>query len=243
MNQFEYSSSKHSNQMKKSYIILAICLMIGISAQAQSKTVNIEKAGTLSELLTDDDKNTTENMIVTGQINNTDIAVLAAMSREKRLRTIDLSSASWTKEAPANPVLDDPNEYFLPMIAILGKPMDPDGFAYEEQTMGHTRDPRSMAGFWIFQTGKTLFPLTGYMNGWDGNIDEAVLKSNNADWIRSSQVRTWIEGMGYQFSSTRDDGDDIFYNSATKVWVLLHYTPYNTQDYPGVHFSLSTYEY
>ena len=85
--------------MKKSYIILAICLMIGISAQAQSKTVNIEKAGTLSELLTDDDKNTTENMIVTGQINNTDIAVLAAMSREKRLRTIDLSSASWTNEA------------------------------------------------------------------------------------------------------------------------------------------------
>ena len=228
--------------MKKIQILMAIFLMAGIAAHAQKKTVNLTQAGTLGTQLTETDKKTTTDIVVTGAINSTDIAVLANMSRTYVLQRIDLSQASWTKEAPKDPVLDNPEEYFLPMVGILGKPMEPDGFTYEEKTMGHKRNPKSMPGFWMFDTGKTLFPLTGYMNGWDGKIDEAVIKSTNPDYIHSPQVRAWIEGMGYEFTGTRGDGDDIFFNSNTKVWVLLHYTPYNKSDYPGVHFSLVTYQ-
>ncbi len=228
--------------MKKLYSLLAMCLLINISIAAQDKTINIATAGALGKMLTETEMQSITSIKVTGNINAADAATLAKMSRENKLAGIDLSEALWVAETK-DPVLDNPEEYFLPMIAILGKPMDPDGFTYEEETMGHTRDPKSVPGFWMFQTHKTLFPLTGYMNGWEGTIDEAVLKSYNVDWIRSQQVRSWIESMGYVYSSTRDDGDDIFYNQSTKVWAMLHYTPYNSSDFPGIHFSLLTYEY
>ncbi len=236
----------------KTTLLIATLALMGIAGTAnaqQNKEVFLEKAGTLEKQLTAQEMSTIKQIVVHGNINSADVAVLKRMATENVLENISLEKAQWVQdEAPKDsladdPVLNDANEYFLPNIDILGKNWEAEQGEQYELNMGHVKDSRSMPGFWMFTTGKKLFFMTGYMNGWENTIDEAVIKSENADYIRSKQVKKWIEGMGYSYIKQRDDGDDVYYNSTTKIYVLLHYTPYNKSDYPGIHFSKVSYDY
>lgn len=140
-----------------------------------------------------------------------------------------------------HPVLDNPKEYFLPCLAALGKEYKAAGVKEYEEAMGHTPD-LTYEGFWTFKTGKKLFTMTGYMNGWEGTVNEVVLKSKKAEYIKSKQVRAWVKKLGYVYNYKRTDGDDVFNHKDDGTWLLLHYTPYSGTDYPGVHFSVEKYE-
>lgn len=222
--------------MKHFSISLILCMLCTASALAQTLVVSNPEAGMLEDQLSEHQINTTTSITVTGKINYQDIAIFTAMSRDHALAEVNLSSAQWQLDS----VLDNPDEFFLPCIAVLGKPMDPTGFQYEQE-MGHNADPRSMTGFWVFNTGKNLFNLSGYMDGWDRKISEAVLKTEHADYLLSPQVLGWLHSMGYVYKQTLDDGDRVYHNAETNVWVLLHLKPYNNQDYPGIHFSLKVF--
>ena len=78
--------------MKKT-ILLFLSLSIFFIAQAQvSKTINVAAAGTLSTLLTADEKTTVTNLIVTGEIDARDFVTMRdAMTV---LAVLDLSAAS-----------------------------------------------------------------------------------------------------------------------------------------------------
>jgi len=84
--------------------------------------------------------------------------------------------------------------------------------------------------------------MTGYMNGWDQKINEVVIKTQRGDLLRSPQIRSWIKSMGYIYKASRTDGDLIYLNEGSQIWCLLHLTPYNKSDYPGIHFSSDEYE-
>lgn len=239
--------------MKKyNVLVLIVSLFAGMlsyayaqAPYADTKTIQLTEAGTLDEFLTLEDIARVKSITVTGPINSKDIMLLKRMSTSGALKQISLSGATWAKEEAivGDPVLDNPDEYFLPNIDILGKEWEKTGGEQWELDHGHTKDGSSMPGFWIFKTGMKLFFMTGYMNGWEGTIEEAVLKSTSEEYIRSAQVKQWIESMGYVYKQSRDDGDDIYHNESTGIWVLMHYTPYNTSDFPGIHFSKESYIY
>ena len=175
--------------------------------------------------------------------------VLANDTAEERSATITFSANDSieikinVKQAGANlNPLDDPDEYFLPMIDALGMVYEESGIAEYEASLGHTPDSQ-FPGFWTFKTGKKLFFMTGYLNGWEGTVNEVILKSEDAENIRSAQVRAWVEGMDFEYVQTRSDGDDTFKHKEKDLWLLLHYTPYGATDFPGVQFSNVEYEY
>lgn len=140
-------------------------------------------------------------------------------------------------------LLNDPNEYFLPYMDALGMIYEESGAEEYELSLGHEKKD-VFPGFWTFTTGKKLFFMTGYLNGWEGTVNEVILKSEKAEYIRSAQVKKWVEDMGYVYKLTRTDGDDVYkHKEKADMWLLLHYTPYGDTDFPGVQFSNMEYEY
>lgn len=84
--------------MRKLFAILAITLIAVASVSAQtSKKVHVETAGTLSTLLTDDEKQTVEKIELSGDVNSRDIALLKVMLRKNKLKDIDLSACTALK--------------------------------------------------------------------------------------------------------------------------------------------------
>ena len=81
-------------------LLLAACLLTTTFAQAQT-TVNVEKAGTLSEQIGDDMKYQITSLKVTGQLNGTDFVLLRDMAginldnvpTDGKLATLDLCEA------------------------------------------------------------------------------------------------------------------------------------------------------
>lgn len=140
-------------------------------------------------------------------------------------------------------MLNDPSEYFLPFMDALGMIYEESGAEEYELSLGHVAKD-VFPGFWTFTTGKKLFFMTGYLNGWEGTVNEVILKSEKAEYIKSPQVKKWVEGMGYEYKITRTDGDDVYkHKEKAGLWLLLHYTPYSETDFPGVQFSNMEYEY
>ena len=229
--------------MKKIYCTLfgAIILSIGsLSAQnALHKEIHLSTTGSLQKGLSLEEAKGLTSIKVTGEINESDIALLNSMTSAGKLEKIDLSEAIFGETK--DPLLVDVSQYFLPMIASLGTE-DVAGLEAYEKSLGHEKDPRSVPGFWTFFTKKEMFFMTGYMRGWDMKINEAVLKSENAALVRSPQIRSWLKTMGYEYREARTDGDLIFKNEKTNIWCLLHFTPYSKTDFPGIHFSSDEYE-
>ena len=81
-------------------LLLAACLLTTTFAQAQT-TVNVEKAGTLSEQIGDDMKYQITSLKVTGQLNGTDFVLLRDMAGIN-LTTCRLT-ASWLRSTLARP--------------------------------------------------------------------------------------------------------------------------------------------
>lgn len=229
--------------MVRTYIYTLLLTFVAYTfSYAQSgtttKEINLEKAGTLESVLTESERASIESIKITGVVNEADIAVLQKMATENKLKKIDLGKASFGETI--NELLADASQYFLPMIEALGTD-NIAGVEAFEAAQGHEKDSRSLPGFWIFSTGKELFFMTGYMNGWDGKMNEVVLKSKSDKLLRSPQIRAWIDSMGYKYVRCRTDGDVIFHNEKTNIWCLLHFTPYSKSDYPGVQFSSEEY--
>lgn len=84
--------------MKKLYFItLAICSLLTVVSVQASVTVNVTTAGTLEQLLFDQEAEEyaeIAELIVTGSINSDDIATINLMAKDYALRTVDLSAAN-----------------------------------------------------------------------------------------------------------------------------------------------------
>ena len=229
--------------MKKIYptLLSAIILSMGsLSAQnALHKEIHLSTTGSLQKELSLEEAKGLTSIKVTGEINESDIALLNSMASAGKLEKIDLSEATFGETK--DPLLVDVSQYCLPMIDSIGTE-DVAGLEAYEKSLGHVKDPRSVPGFWTFFTKKEMFFMTGYMRGWDMKINEAVLKSENAALVRSPQIRSWLKTMGYEYREARTDGDLIFKNEKTNIWCLLHFTPYSKTDFPGIHFSSDEYE-
>lgn len=79
-------------QMGRTLCLILMCFFSTVITYAQVyKTVNVETAGTLSSLLTDEEKNTVTDLTVTGNLNASDFPTMKAM---KAIVVIDLSGAS-----------------------------------------------------------------------------------------------------------------------------------------------------
>lgn len=229
--------------MKRIYLIplFAIVMSIGtLTAQTNlHKEVNTATAGSLDTQLTQEEADGLTSIKVTGLINESDIALLNKMSAYRKLEKIDLSEATFGETK--DDLLLDASQYFLPFLEALGTD-NVAGIEEYEANLGHQKDSRSVPGFWTFFTEKEMFFMTGYMNGWDMKVNEVVLKSTNEALVRSPQVRSWLSKMGYIYQDARTDGDLILKNEQTNIWCLLHFTPYNKSDFPGIHFSSEEYE-
>lgn len=230
--------------MKKKIIfalLFACSFCVNIFSQNTdfSKELKIEQAGTLKKNLSEQEIKDLKSIKVKGKVNEADIAILSLMATKHKLEIIDLGEALFSRTE--SKLLESKTQYFLPMIASL-KTDNIKGVEEYETSLGHTKDSRSLPGFWMFNTNMDLFFMTGYMNGWDKKINEVVLKTQKEDLLRSPQIRSWIEAMGYEYRDSRTDGDIIFENPKTKIWCLLHFTPYGKTDFPGIHFSSEKYE-
>ncbi len=84
--------------MKKLSIYISLVLLASPMLYAQSKSLHLSEAGTLKTQLTDKEQQETLEITITGNINNSDISLLAKMSREYALKKIDLAKAVWVKE-------------------------------------------------------------------------------------------------------------------------------------------------
>ncbi len=226
--------------MKKIYMLWVLLFLGSTMIFAQEKSVKLEQAGTLSKTISKEDKLSVKKLTVQGKINEADIAFMNEMSMKGVLAVIDLSESLFSETT--NELLFQDDEYMLPFIKGLGTNKVEEMEAYEK-SMGHVKDARSLPGFWMFKTNKELFFMTGYMNGWENTFDEAVLKTLHPDLLRSPQIRQWIEYLGYEYKLCRTDGDLIFHNKKNNTWCLLHFTPYNKNDYAGIHFSFSEYKF
>ncbi len=79
----------------KRIITFSVCLLFSAVLQAQiSKTVDVQTAGTLSSVLTDDEKQTITNLTVTGPINFSDIYLMKTMCNDYVLAQINLENAN-----------------------------------------------------------------------------------------------------------------------------------------------------
>lgn len=228
--------------MKRLQYIFGLILLAGLTnlgAQESVTEIHLAQAGTLATHLSEPQRREVIHIKISGEVNAADIALLQAMASSGQLSRIDLSQSTFGKTE--DPLLRAAAEYFLPCLEVL-RTDDVAKMEQYETALGHAKDPKSLPGFWTFVTHKGLFFMTGYMNGWDQKINEVVLKTQLGDLLRSPQIRSWIESMGYQYKASRTDGDLIFHNETTQVWCLLHFTPYNRNDYPGIHFSSERYD-
>ena len=88
--------------MKKLYLLLVLTILSLVAYGQTSKTINVETAGTLPSLISDEEKYTIEELTLTGNLNGTDFRLLRDMAgnnylgepTEGRLTVLDLSGAS-----------------------------------------------------------------------------------------------------------------------------------------------------
>ena len=108
--------------MKKIYptLLSAIILSMGsLSAQnALHKEIHLSTTGSLQKELSLEEAKGLTSIKVTGEINESDIALLNSMASAGKLEKIDLSEATFGETK--DPLLVDVSQYFLPMIASLG---------------------------------------------------------------------------------------------------------------------------
>lgn len=231
--------------MNKYFLIISLifCSFISLSGQSKQKEITLTKAGTLVEKLSNEDVAFLESIKINGPIDSRDIALLANMSKvPNKLKVIDLKNAVINKVEPkVNSLLKDSQEYFLPNIELLGSDWEDSNGEEYEINMGHDKNPNSHPGVWMFTTNKELFFMTAYVNGFDNTITEVVLKSRDEEIIRSKEIRTWVETMGYTYVESREDGDDVFKHKEKDIWLLLHYKTHAKGDYPGLYFSNKKY--
>lgn len=83
--------------MNKHLLSLSVCLLAGsLSAMAQTeKTVTVTTPGTLSSLITEDEKKSITGLKVIGNIDYSDFDVLRDMASEYSLTSLDLSKACY----------------------------------------------------------------------------------------------------------------------------------------------------
>lgn len=79
----------------KSLLSMAFAMLCMTSAMAQSKTVTTTSAGTLAGLLTDDEKATVKELVVTGPLNKTDFNFINTLAA---LETLDIKAATIAEE-------------------------------------------------------------------------------------------------------------------------------------------------
>ncbi len=89
---------KNYSCIRKVFLTVTFLLFASLSALAEevSKTVELTEAGTLSTLITDDEKNTITNLTVSGSINSDDVATMKSMVTSGALSVIDMSGATTT---------------------------------------------------------------------------------------------------------------------------------------------------
>ena len=85
------------------FLLVITCLLLSLNLQAQvSKSVHVETAGTISTLITSEEKYQITNLAVTGDLNGTDIRFIREMGRftssweptSGKLKVLDLSGAN-----------------------------------------------------------------------------------------------------------------------------------------------------
>lgn len=79
----------------KSLLSMAFAMLCLTSAMAQSKTVTTTSAGTLAGLLTDDEKASVKELVVTGRLNKTDFNFINTLAA---LETLDIKAATIAEE-------------------------------------------------------------------------------------------------------------------------------------------------
>lgn len=87
--------------MKKRKLLTLLVLMLCAALPLCAKTVNVETAGTLSQLITADEKFTITDLVVTGNLNGDDINLIREMAgvdkngdaTEGKLQNLDLHDA------------------------------------------------------------------------------------------------------------------------------------------------------
>jgi hypothetical protein len=84
----------------KKHLLLAILMLLPLLASGQTKrTINVETAGTLPTLISDEEKYTIEELTLTGELNGTDFRLLRDMAGNNylgnltngKLKVLDLS--------------------------------------------------------------------------------------------------------------------------------------------------------
>ena len=99
-NHFQQLASK---QHPYKLLSLIICLLLSVGLKAQTVTINVETAGTLSSLIASSKKYLITNLKLTGNLNGTDIRYIREMagsgysgtsSTKGKLATLDLSDAN-----------------------------------------------------------------------------------------------------------------------------------------------------
>jgi hypothetical protein len=63
----------------KKFLLSMVCLFLCVMVYAQQKTVNVEEAGTLSTLLSEDEVENLTDLKLTGNINGSDICLIRKM--------------------------------------------------------------------------------------------------------------------------------------------------------------------
>ncbi|MDD4637484.1 MAG: hypothetical protein PHV66_07755, partial [Bacteroidales bacterium] len=87
---------KKQNLILKSLLVF-VSLLVSIQVQAElSKTVHVATAGTLNTLITDDEKSKITELIVTGDLNGTDIVFMKSLgnSETQGNLSLDLTDAN-----------------------------------------------------------------------------------------------------------------------------------------------------
>lgn len=79
----------------KSLLSVAFAMLCATSAMAQSKTVTTTSAGTLASLLTDDEKASVKELVVTGPLNKTDFNFITSLAA---LETLDIKGTTIAEE-------------------------------------------------------------------------------------------------------------------------------------------------
>ena len=86
--------------MKKLYLLLVLTILSLVAYGQTSKTINVETAGTLPSLISDEEKYTIEELTLTGELNGTDFRLLRDMAgcnylgdeTSGKLKVLDISN-------------------------------------------------------------------------------------------------------------------------------------------------------
>lgn len=126
--------------MNKKLLTVAVLCMAALSVMG--KTVNVKTPGTLSSYIDDSEKYTTKSLIVTGNINEADLAFIRDMAGEQTdstssegiLSTLDLSGTKLLFQDEYGDIEDCLPEYALARCQSLTHVVLPDGVTYIDES-------------------------------------------------------------------------------------------------------------